>query len=352
MFDFFKKKQIAAPALSEVPFLVLHLSDVHFHESLYGCSRSRASSRLIKAARSHLRAWRKLHRDQRSYSAVLVSGDVAYQSKYDGDRWAMSFLRELLDAAEAPGKRLYIVPGEHDVYLKYEEVTRDKIEFDEPGQWNDLLRLERQGKSRVIEGRFAGYHSFLHEIGLNLGTRIPSASSDLYYADIVGHGGIKVAVLGLNSAWACSCRLDQDRGELCLGSYQVEDAYRIARRVNGGTDPDLVLTLIHHPLEWIDEHDRPALERLVEVSDVIFRGHLHSGAGAMAIENKSVPVLSSSSLCGDPSSPGFLVAAIEPLGGRVHVWPYLWDREKEDFLAPKAPAPPLTAGKYCSLDLG
>jgi hypothetical protein len=111
----------------------------------------------------------------------------------------------------------------------------------------------------------------------------------LWKVEALSVHGLKVAVLGLNSAWAAAGG-DDDQGRIFLGEFQ---ARRVLREADGH-DPDLKITLVHHPLDWLRGFDKAPVEALLFGAggvNFFLRGHLHAGRcarqetpGAVCIE--------------------------------------------------------------------
>ncbi len=331
--NIFKHDEIETPDFRGDPLKILHLSDIHFRSPKYAVSRARAIRRFFRALDRHLEAWARKFPEFAQVDAVLVAGDVAYQGQGEDFDAAADFLGELLDKLHIGGERLYVVPGEHDVYLQFIKNTDDALQLPGPDEWNKLLRDERKGYSGRIAGRLASYQKFLHSLGRRYGTRIPSAASDFFFSDVFEHGEKKIAVLGLNSAWACRCRMDIDKGMLCLGEYQVERAWRDAVKMTGREwGPDFTMALLHHPAEWMKPGDKSALDDLVRRCDLAFRGHEHGGEDKIGNGEKFTPVISASCAVAGEPSPAFTFAAVDLEAKMVYAWHYPWDEEKREFM--------------------
>jgi hypothetical protein len=87
--------------------------------------------------------------------------------------------------------------------------------------------------------------------------------------------GIKLAIVGINTAWLCQD--DQDWGQLTAGRTMVDAALREAEKAA----PQLVIVLGHHPLDAMTG-DRPwsdgkrIRQRLEQANAVYLHGHLHA----------------------------------------------------------------------------
>jgi hypothetical protein len=84
-----------------------------------------------------------------------------------------------------------------------------------------------------------------------------------------------ISIICLNSAWLSARNKDifsefNDYGYLAIGEPQIDDALRET------TGADLRITVLHHPVAWLVEHDANVVEgRLTKNSHFILHGHQH-----------------------------------------------------------------------------
>ena len=93
----------------------------------------------------------------------------------------------------------------------------------------------------------------------------------LGYVSAVDIDEIKIAIVGLNSAWlAQGGRSDHSR--LLLGESQVTKAIEIVKQA----EPHIVVGMAHHPFSLLSEFDRVPTQRRLENACHFFHcGHLH-----------------------------------------------------------------------------
>src|SRR6267378_3316631 len=91
---------------------VVHLSDIHFVKGMSGTALD-----LDADVRNELRLdLTALVRDLKiPISALLVSGDIAFQAGDEEYRIAEEWLRDLAGAVGCPEGRIWPIPGNHDV---------------------------------------------------------------------------------------------------------------------------------------------------------------------------------------------------------------------------------------------
>ena len=86
----------------------LHVSDVHFTAHGDPYDRDVVLRSLVAAAR-------RFHEQGRRPDLVFFTGDIAYSGKREEYVHATRFFDSLLQAVELDRKRLFVVPGNHDV---------------------------------------------------------------------------------------------------------------------------------------------------------------------------------------------------------------------------------------------
>ena len=329
---FSKNINIEVPEFQEKTLTVLHLSDVHFKNPGLDMSAKSTKKNFFAVLRDHKEAWKKHFHNEAPFDAIFIAGDISYQC---GDKYfnaAREFISELLIETGVSGKRLYMVPGEHDVYLRFIKNTYDSFEFESAEILNDFLKSASRGSSQRISARFSVYQKFIQSVGRKHGSRIPSATTDFFYSDVFKNKDKKIAVLGLNSAWMCNCRVDKDKGMLAIGAYQIEKAYKTALKTNRSEPFDLVLGLMHHPIEWMKEDDEEAAAALSDKCQAVFRGHCHKGEDCILDGEQKTPIISCSSYAASDPVPSFCVSSFDLSKKKVHIWPYIWELEKKSFM--------------------
>jgi predicted MPP superfamily phosphohydrolase len=241
----------------------LHLSDFHFRESDIGNAKIVLSDLLRDIVEQQ-----KKHDLQLDF--IAVTGDIAFASRPEEYNLAHSFLDDLLSATELGKDRLFIVPGNHDVDRK--KITKAASllsqhihESPSKEELRDRIAEALDSDREVLFRRFHQYAAFVNSY---LAGSIMFDDTQYFYTKTLSLGGIRVAILGLNTAWLSET--DQESKMLVLGEEQVRTALTQAR----GTH--LRIVLMHHPFDWLHEYDQDDLEPLLKDSvDFILRGHLH-----------------------------------------------------------------------------
>jgi 3',5'-cyclic AMP phosphodiesterase CpdA len=160
--------------------------------------------------------------------------------------------------------RLIMVPGNHDVARElinpYEEDgLRSKLDTE---QAVTELLSNSESVARA-DARLRPWFDYLQV--LEQERRTVGGLATVYRFDVRGR---TVGAVGLNSAWRSAG--SGDERHLLVGGYQLASALAQIR------DCDLVLVVVHHPLDWLDRFDEAAVRRELDRHDVLlFCGHLH-----------------------------------------------------------------------------
>ena len=245
------------------PICWLHISDFHLRPA------DKWSQDV--ALESMCQNIKQQHDGGTEFDFVLVTGDIAFSGKIDEYLMAENFFNDLQSASGVPVQRIFCVPGNHDV-----DRSRQKLSFkgarselssqnqvDEllaGGDNLDTLLIRQENFRRFQNSFFAAQDRILTEDGLG-------------YVSGMVFDEIKLAIIGLNSAWLAEGGLE-DHGKLLIGERQVINALRLAQ--NQGETPHIVIGMAHHPLRLLQEFDHGPVHTLVEGGfDFFHCGHLH-----------------------------------------------------------------------------
>ena len=197
---------------------------------------------------------------------VIFSGDVAFGGKREEYEAAKEqFFKPLLDACGLGPEQLFIVPGNHDLDRdEFHLLPHDLIEpLSTEKDVQDWLTEDRK-RSRLLEP-FREFASFARDY-------TKQDSSDYANVRMINIDDIKIALLGLNSAWMCGRNKSEtgDYGLAIVGEPQIFDALI---EISGAA---LKIAVLHHPFNWLNEFDRNRVENLLRQDcDFILHGHQH-----------------------------------------------------------------------------
>lgn len=272
----------------------LHVSDFHFRAAGDTFSQTVAAEALIRDV-----AERRSDRGDPSFA--VVTGDLAFSGRVDEYEVARPLLGRLAVAAGVDPASFYFVPGNHDV-----DRTVQPLAFAGActvlASEADVDRVLAGEEVAPLRDRQAAFWNFVDTFTTGQ-SRTPTVQG-LGYVATPTIGRFRFAVVGLNSAWLSGRNAEEM--QLLVGERQVIEAAEIVAK----SDPTLVLALAHHPIEWMREWDQGVCRaKLLAVSDIFHRGHLHQ------------PDLT---LSGGPASPCLTIAAGSSHSTRFYGNSYNW----------------------------
>jgi 3',5'-cyclic AMP phosphodiesterase CpdA len=238
----------------------LHISDLHLVASGDEFSQKVATQELIADARARL--------SEEPVSFVLVTGDIAFSGQTAEYANATSFFQELAAAIGIAPAGFYFVPGNHDVDRGKQRLAYRGACAELTSQAEVDRLLGSPGDLAPLIDRQAAFHAFVDDF-TNGQERQPTADGLGFMAPLV-IDELRVAVLGLNSAWLSGS--DAEEMRLLIGERQVINALDMANELQ----PRLVIAMAHHPVEWLKEWDQLSCRsRLLREAHLYHRGHLH-----------------------------------------------------------------------------
>jgi len=238
----------------------LHISDLHWRES-----QAYDANIVIEALLRDLANWAEIASELERIDFIFITGDIAFASRPEEYGLAQWFFDDLCRTTRVRKERLFVVPGNHDVDRNaLSDEARDIVNGLANRQMVNRL-LDDDVNRAIIMQRFRRYKQFVN----GYLRRYPSFDSGRYfYVETCQCAGKRIAILGLNSAWASAS--DDDRLNLFLGERQVRTALDQAQHA------DVRIALMHHPFEWLQDFDRDDCEPLLlRGCDFVLHGHLH-----------------------------------------------------------------------------
>ena len=165
--------------------------------------------------------------------------------------------------------------------------------------------LRRQAEYRAFEAAWAGDQDREY------------TQDGLGYVSRVEIDDLRIAIMGLNSAWLSEGGAGDD-GKLLIGESQVKSAIDIARAYA----PHVVLGLQHHPFDLLQRFDRrPVQRRLEDACNFVHCGHLHDPevTEAVAATRRCITVAAGASFESRVFRNTFTTVELDPLGGTTEV---------------------------------
>lgn len=208
------------------------------------------------------------------FDFILFNGDLinnASKGEFEFKIAKEEFIEPLLKVTGLTINEFLIVPGNHDI-------NRSKIsEFldaDLTSKFSDREKLNKfidnidQPENKLLLKRLDDYNNFVESIYSGKNAHCIH-STPLFSTFIFSKGKYKIGIACLNSAWG-AVGGSSDLGKLLIGERQIDAAYQDLK------DCDLRIAMFHHPLEWLKEFDREAIQDILYVKfNMVFNGHLH-----------------------------------------------------------------------------
>ncbi len=238
----------------------LHVSDFHFGGRIQDPHNQRTVfEALLKDVREHVehKSW---HPD-----FILVTGDIAFSGQELEYAMAGRFFEELLAATSLSRKKVFMVPGNHDVDRKAITVVSRMAACSLASRDEINAVLMSADDRRLFMKKLASYNDFASQFA-NCSSGKEQDMCFRIWNESVGEASI--SLIGLNSCWLSVD--DDDNGRLAIGEHQVRSA------LAGIEGEDLCIAFMHHPFDWLGDFDQDVCVPLLqERCDFVLHGHLH-----------------------------------------------------------------------------
>lgn len=180
---------------------------------------------------------------------ILVSGDIAYSGKKEEYEFIYDRFEDL-----ATKYHLILCPGNHDHdFSVYKSIVRNHL------LKADVETLDDESIEIITEGMNA-YNDFEK----SLATFKPNRENKLSKNYVLDLGERKVSVTTFNTAW---CSQIHEKG----GSMSFPTKYVIEH-----LHCEVNITMLHHPLSWLEPNNHKQLRNLLrESSNIVITGHEH-----------------------------------------------------------------------------
>jgi hypothetical protein len=234
---------------------------------------------------------------------IFFTGDVTLSGdKEQYKSVGRHFFDPLLEITGLDKSRLFMVPGNHDV----ERSRIHRLAFQTVRSLNNDTEIKRlfddPEELRLNMRRLDAYREFLQDY-----CSIPSSDERPYYTRTIEVYGWRVGVIGLNTVWTSGSVKDEakevkDRGELLIGRHLVAKALEEIRR----DSPDVLITLMHHPFDWLIDFDQAQVQGLLAAEcHFILRGHLHRTETLyLANPDAAATIIAAGAICRRSDYPG------------------------------------------------
>jgi hypothetical protein len=270
---------VAAPGLlpssqpqPQLAYSWVHLSDIHFG----------AGSTHHQFDQSHIgdAILNDLHHIRKPVNRIFVTGDIAFKGAASEYSLAQTWLRAVAKEAGVESDCIRIVPGNHDVQRDIDttkwQATLKNVRAN-PQKLDEELKESRD----TILARLSNYSTFVRDLTpghpKDAAGWIGDWSEEFTCA--AGSQPLTLRIVGLSTVLIS----DADDGLLERGKNlflpnMVLALSQLQLVRLGARNPNLVMVLTHHPMEWLHEISRKDLQRsLAGLEHLQLCGHIHVG---------------------------------------------------------------------------
>jgi len=310
---------------------IAHLSDFHISNTLFNTKRNIVAPLIKDLSKYH---------EETKIDLIICSGDLVDVGGGDFESPSEAFttfeneiVKPILEELGLSRGRFFFAPGNHDVDVSDVESWEDNALHDHLSDVQSIADfIEKNYPDGYKIQRIKPFKKFERQFRSDSKNIDITAFESTYSIKIQGE---KIGIAALNSAWRCHHEF-QEKGRLVLGKRQIEHA------VDSLEDSDIRIAIVHHPTEWLRNHDRSASDPLLTDNfDLLFSGHIHEGDTSVQtnvygtlFRSVSPGILSSNvDLDSDRFSNGYLLIDYKPYDSKIvsHVRKY--SSRKNKFIA-------------------
>ena len=243
--------------------LLLHISDIHFQHPLCHTEQDPELS---------FRQELVFHSAQQAsqlgdVDAILVTGDIAFKGIKEEFAAATIWLEQLADAVGCNKRRIYVVPGNHDVdrgQFDKVEGARDAVAVIANANRNEERENKLVAQLRDRDPRLFAAITDFNQFAAKYDCQCYPGRLRWSTTLRIDHRTI-VRLHGLNSTLISGIKGTDHKGTLFMGAPQL-NVSRAPGTVN--------LVMAHHPPEWISDQD-DIETRLLGAPNIVLFGHRH-----------------------------------------------------------------------------
>ena len=265
----------------------LHLSDLHIKVS-DEYNRKIVLQKLIDDIKE------QITQKQLQPDFALITGDVAFASAPDEYSMARQFLDDLIEATNLSKEHLFVIPGNHDINRK--TITRGAASVVNDLNARDAVNecLDSEEDKALVFRKFQHYKDFINDY---FEGHISFNDEQYFYVKPLELSDKRIAILGLNSAWAAGSHKEAD-GEVNDENYLLVGERQVREALEKTKDVDIRIAALHHPFDWLKEFDANDVEPLLKQDcDFILHGHLHRTGILQPIDPDSQTMVIAAGTC-------------------------------------------------------
>lgn len=249
---------------------ILHLSDIHANKN--------NQKTIIRLAEQLLIDLQKvIPENNLSIQSICITGDLISSGDNADEEMTIvidDLIAPLLNYLHLSESDVYIVPGNHEVkraaivpyaeqgltsYLSSEENIRS---FFTPHDPEGTTPCDPEATKRI--SYFADYAGLFGDQ--------PVFDNGMCRAYLHSGSDCTIGFACVNSAWRSTGIGSAEKGKMVVGTPQIIDSLEAIR------EADIKVCMLHHPLDWLVDCDKNAVEKCIHQFDIVLNGHIHESS--------------------------------------------------------------------------
>ena len=238
---------------------ILHLSDIHAQIS------SRAT--ITKLTKLLINDLTKIQFEYNTFiKVVCISGDLISSgdnSDTELDIVLTELIQPLINALNLDETHFFVVPGNHEIkrteIVPYIESGLASTLVSETAIDDFLQQIDKESIKRI--DYFSDFATLFS------GT--PILDTPLMKSYSLTCNNANIGVVCINSAWRSTGIGSAEKRTMIVGRKQIIDGFESIQTA------DIKLCVMHHPLDWLIDEDKTAIEKCISGFDFVLNGHIH-----------------------------------------------------------------------------
>ena len=288
-------------------FAIIHLTDIHY--------RGKESNKITDKVEALKKACASPVANQ-STVIIAITGDIAYsgkQEEYDGVMDIFIELESYLKKEKEATVHFIMVPGNHDCDFSKNDTLRESI-------LKNIKPSDNIDKSiiQAVRKPQDQYDTFSEVYDCNLQDNIIAKKN-------VVCGNKNITFLLINTSWMST--KEEIPGKIIIPEDVLKDY--------NTKDSNLVITLMHHPNNWLNPDSSISLEKyLRRYTDIILVGHEHrTDRYKVSSESWSLEKMYGKELqnLDDENDSSFAVYCIDEQFAFVNIYEYSYNKNNNSY---------------------
>ena len=289
------------------PIRWLHVSDLHLRESEIW-SQDAVLAAMLDDIQQRVEAGTK-------FDFALITGDLAYSGQDSEYALVESFIDDLIRVIGVTRGEIFCVAGNHDVDRSVQTMCFSGARQNLRSEADVYTFLSNEVERETLLTRLQAFQEFHRRYFA--GQDRPNTDEGLAYTANMMVDDLRIAVIGLNSAWLAEGGRS-DHGQILLGECQVSNAIEAACQGNS----HIVIGMAHHPFLVLNEFDRPPTQRRLEDACHFYHsGHLHvpEAANVATQSGRCLTLAAGASFESRDSHNSYTIVTFDPLQAKTNV---------------------------------